>query len=307
MGIFDSFRKPAKNTAPAHKVKDGASLQILLGAPLSDDFDALQTRIRAHASVLKAAQVNGISTGPSPDEASSFLAEVSWGAHAVRVVAFPLPMPAEVVETSVAPAHYGAQNKTEIRAHKAHALLYYDGQSTNKLEQFVAVAVVAGALCGESGLAILNENARTSLPAGVITSDMSMKPSEFWRTLPPLYLFAGFVKYGIQNAPGVWMRTHGLETFGLPNLATLAEGYNQSEKVFDIFNDIVAYMMEQGPVLAAGHTMQISEDEHMRLRELDRAVNSDEMMLDDGEPILVAEFISAAEINPHIFGSEKTH
>lgn len=121
MGIFDSFRKSAQNPAPERKIADGASLQILLSAPLSDDFDALQAQIRAHAPTLKAATVSGVSTAQAGQEANSFLAEVSWGAHAVRVVAFPLPMPAEVVEICVAPAHYGESNKAEIRQQSAHA------------------------------------------------------------------------------------------------------------------------------------------------------------------------------------------
>ena len=33
----------------------------------------------------------------------------------------------------------------------------------------------------------------------------------------------------------------------------------------------------------------------------------DEAILDDGTPVLVAEFIGADQINPHIFGSDAAH
>ena len=299
MGIFDSFRKP-KPDAPA--TSDGAALQLLLSQPLSSDFGALQTQIRAHDPALKAATFQGVATEPAGQLPAMTAGEVAWGAHRVQVVAMPFPMPTEIVENCVQPASYGQEIKARVREQNAHALLYYKGKSTNMHEQFVAVAVVASALSGADGLAILNEGARTSLPATLLTDD-SMKPSELWRTLPPLYLFAGFVKYEIEGESGVWMRTHGLEKFGLPNLATLTDGHHEGDKIFDIFSDVASYMMEMGPVLAAGHTMQIAETQHMKLRDL----AADEAVLDDGAPVLVAEFIDASEVNPHIYGSETAH
>ncbi len=304
MGIFDSLRKrPPAAPAQTAPVERGAGLQLLLSSPLSTDVAHLQTVLRAFDPSLRGAAVSGVGTTESPDEPGSFLGQVTWGAHHVEVVAFPFPMPAEVVEKCVQPAHYGDDDKERARKHGAHALLFYKGRATNKTEQYLAVALVTGALCGEGGLAILNESARTSLPASLFASDTGMKPSQFLRELPPLYLFAGFVKYNVEGVRGVWMRTHGLEEFELPNLATHAPSHEQGGEVFDIFSNVSSYMMAQGPVLEAGHTMQIGEDQFMRLREL----SSDESVLDDGDALLVAEFISSDEANPHIFGSDKAH
>ena len=49
--------------------------------------------------------------------------------------------------------------------------------------------------------------------------------------------------------------------------------------------------------------MQIAETQHMKLRNL----AADEAVLDDGAPVLVAEFIDASEVNEHIYGSESAH
>ena len=302
MGIFDSFRKRSQNAPKPAPVENGASLQLVFSAPLSDDAAHLQSLIRAYDPTLRAATVAGVAT-ETPGEAGTFLGQVEWGAHVVQVVAFAFPMPAEVVEKCVAPASYQETWKPAIRAQTAHALLFYKGQATNVQEQFIAVALVAGALSGENGLAVLNEGALTSVHAGLLTGDLEMKPSEFLRTLPPLYLFAGFVKYNVQDVPGVWMRTYGLDVYGLPNLATHVDGHNQGSRVFDIFCNVSSYMMAQGPVLEPGHTMQIGDEEWMRLRQL----NPNEMMLDDGAPLLVAEFIGPEEANKHIFGSERAH
>lgn len=66
----------------------------------------------------------------------------------------------------MAPAHYPAEVKEQVRGHVSHVLLYYAGFETDPLEQYVALAAVAGALAGLQAVAVLNEDAHTSLPAG---------------------------------------------------------------------------------------------------------------------------------------------
>ncbi|RYX82744.1 DUF4261 domain-containing protein [bacterium] len=305
MGIFDSFYNNPQDALP--NSDKSASLQMLFSEPLSDDIAHLQNVVRAFDSTLRAATVTGIGTGNGVDAPRSFLGQVEWGPHRVELVAFGVPMPAEVVERCVTPAAYSPEDKERARGQRAHALLYYKGSAVNMNEQFVAVALVAGALCREGALAILNEGAHTAVPAILFTSQFTfgtnISPSQFLRSMPPLYLFAGFVKYEVEGFDGLWIRTHGLEEFGLPNLATHARGHEQSEEVFDIFCNVASYMMAQGPVLEAGHTMQIGDEQFMALREL----TPEEAILDDGGPLLVANFIRADEANPHIFGSERAH
>ena len=309
MGIFDSFRKrtspPPTTAAPASEKM--AALQVLFAAPLSDDTAHLQSVVRAFDPTLDGATVSGIGTGDDSQGPRSFLGQFEWGAHRVEVVAFGLPMPAEVVEKCVAPAAYQEEDKARARSQKAHALLYYKGKAVNMTEQFVAVALIAGALCAENGLAVLNEGAHTSMPATLFAPDFTVRnnitPARFLRGLAPLDLFAGFVKYQVEGVPGIWMRTYGMDEFDLPNLATHASGHDQSSRVFDIFCNVTSYLLVQGPVLAAGHTMQIGADEFVRLREL----SPEESMLGDGAPLLVAEFIRSDEANPHVFGSETAH
>jgi hypothetical protein len=309
MGIFDSLRKrsPVPKTTAEQSFEKSAALQVLFESPLSDDTAHLQRVVRAFDPTLRSVLVGGIGTGNDADTPRSFLGQAEWGAHRVEIVAFGLPMPSEVVEKCVAPAPFQDDDKERARSQKAHALLYYKGKAANMTEQFVAVALIAGALCGEGGLAVLNEGGHTSMPATLFspqfTRENGITPAQFLRALSPLDLFAGFVKYQIEGVPGVWMRTHGMDEFGLPNLATHAPGHEQSSRVFGIFSNVTSYLLAQGPVLEAGHTMQIGDDEFMRLRGL----TADEAPLDDGVPLLVAEFIRSEEANPHIFGSERAH
>src|SRR5688500_14904276 len=50
---------------------------------------------------------------------------IGWGDHVIRLVGFDAPMPAEAVESCIAPSHYPQELKAEARSHKAHIFLYY--------------------------------------------------------------------------------------------------------------------------------------------------------------------------------------
>ncbi len=291
MGIFDSLKRklaPAPNPA---SVESQAGLQLVFAAPFSLSSEDFTKSLRAYAASLSAAQVSMVEGSEG-----SALGEASFGAHAVQIVIFGFPMPQEPLEACLLPSHFEEELKALARTQQAHALLFYRGQSENVSEQYVALALVAGALCGHGGLAVLNETAHTALPSRVFTGETG-DPSEFFRTLPPLYLFAGFVKYEIEAQKGVWMRTHGLQGWNLPNLATRVENHARGSEVFDIFSNVADYMISKGPILCAGHTMQIGEDIYMKLRD---PLETEAVLRDENE-LLIAEFIRSDQTNPFVF------
>ncbi|PQV64386.1 protein of unknown function (DUF4261) [Abditibacterium utsteinense] len=292
MGISDA-PKSQKSPAPVTISESSqVSLQVLFAAPFSPSSDELTRSLRAYDASLNAATVSLVDGGEG-----SALGEARFGIHAVQIVVFGFPMPKEPLEACVLPAPFDQETKQQVRAQQAHALLFYRGQSENISEQYIALALVAGALCGHGGLAVLNKNARAALPARVFTPEMGASKIEFFDTLPPLYLFAGFVKYEIEGKRGVWMRTHGLQLWDLPNLATLVESHARGAEVFDIFSNVIDYMINKGPILCAGHTMQIGEDIYIKLRE----PGAEEAKISDENELLIADFIRADESNPFVF------
>ena len=64
-------------------------------------------------------------------------------------------------------------------------------------------------------------------------------------------------------------------------------------RYFHMFDSMLSYLLESGSELAAGHTMQIGNEEYLRFREPNEA---ESFLEGDGE-IFVAEVIGAAEIN----------
>jgi hypothetical protein len=217
-----------------------------------------------------------------------------WGNHVVKLVGFNVPMPPEVIERCVAPAHYGPELKAQARAHKAHALLFYAGYEEDALEQYVALAVVAGALAAHGAIVVLNESAHTSFPARVLApGELEGDLLEHLRTLPLPVLYCGFVKYDVEGVKGVWMRTYGTHLLGLPDLAFRASGHDQGEWVFNLFGNILDYLRRSGARFGVGHTMQVGSDTFLRLR----APTEKEYFLDSEGELFVAELISADEIS----------
>ncbi len=265
------------------------SLSVLFAGPLKIDATALGQRLRKYHPSMRSARADLASDVPQ------VFGLVGWDRHVVKLVGFDAPYPSESVEQCVAPAHYPQEVKARVRQNQSHVILYYGGFDEDPMERYVALAAVAGCLSDEGGgVAVLNEHAHSSLPAGIFSSEeLGEESLDVLRSLPLTALFCGFVKYQIGGVQGVWMRTYGADMFGLPDFAVLAEGHHQGEQYAGMFDNIFNYLLESGAAMMAGNTMQIGQDSYMRLR----APSQQEYFLDGPGEVLVAEIIGAEEIN----------
>jgi hypothetical protein len=217
-----------------------------------------------------------------------------WDDHVIKVVGFTQPLPMDVTARCVKPAHYAPEYKRLALAHQAHVQLYYAGFASSPLEQYVALAVVAGALATCGAVGVLNENARTSMPGEILAArDYVGDRLELLRTLPITTLYAGFVKYEVGQAAGLWMRTHGCELLGLPDLAFLASAHHEGERVFELFASVLNHLLITRERLAEGDTLQLGVDWNLRAR---RPWLLEAFLENDGD-LLVLETIMPSEIN----------
>ena len=298
MGIKERFfgtAEPGEGGPVANKdIESRLSLQLLFAdelTPASLDPGRLTRTLQStHPSLGQAVFEIDADTAAQ----GTPLGLAGWDGHVIQLVGFSTPMPQEVVERCVQPAHYGQDLKRQARAHKAHALLYYAGREEDPLEQYVALAVVAGTLAAHGALVVLNESAHTSFPAHALEPGRAEGDLlENLRTLPIPMLYGGFVKYNLPDSPDVWMRTYGNHLLGLPDLAFRARGHHQGEWVFQIFANMLNYLRQSGAKFAVGHTMQVGEDTYLKLR----APREEEHFLDSEGDLFVAEAITAEQIN----------
>ena len=300
MGLFSRFfgRSDASASQPASgplvanpDIKHPLSLQVLFPTAVEWNAESVTQALRSyHRSLAKAR----CELEPELAANGSVLGLVGWGNHVVRLVGFNAPMPATAVEPCVAAAHYPQELKERVRAHQAHLLLYYSGYEASPLEHYVSLAAVTGALARLGGLVVLNESAHTSFPLAALSPEPGEGDIiELLRTLPLCILYCGFVKHEVEGIPGVWMRTYGCPLLGLPDFAAHAEGHHEGQRYFELFENVLGYLRQSGAKLAAGHTMQVGENEYLRAR----APNSQEAFLQSADELLVLELIQADQIN----------
>jgi hypothetical protein len=267
-------------------------LQVLHARKLSGltpDAKRLTAALRAYHPWLLYARCEMDCTNP---DAPFGLA--GWDDHVIKVVGFTQPLPSDVTARCVRPAHYAPEYKREALAHQAHVELYYAGFASSPQEQYVALAAVAGALCACGAVGVLNENARTSMPGAILAArDFAGDRLQMLRSLPIPTLYAGFVKYEIAGVAGVWMRTHGCELLGLPDLAFLAFGHHEGERVFDLFASVLNHLLISRDRLAPGDTMQLGGDWFLRARHPE----VEESYLENDSELLVLETIGTSQVN----------
>jgi hypothetical protein len=261
------------------------------------DAAALTRALRDYHPELAAATAELLPV-PEPARAGyearhTVLGLIGWGRHVVKLVSFPNPMPAGVVERCVRPAHYDPELKQQAYDHRGHVLLFYAGYDPDPLEQHVALAVVAAVLALFGGVVVLNETGGTSVPAAALLPHEEDNGDTLaaLRALPLPFLYVGFVKLEVEGEPGVWMRTYGCHAFRLTDLAFRAEGHHQGTATFNLFANMLAYLRESTRTFAPGDTVNVGADLFLRLR----ARTPDEWFLDSPGEILVVEPIRPEE------------
>ena len=210
---------------------------------------------------------------------------VSWGKHVIRIYGLNAPYPKDVLELCVTPANYGQEIKQQIYESDSHLLLYYVGYEQDVLEQYLALTHLAACFEQFNALAVINEDAHTSLPVNFINALASENDGLTTLVACLPLLFCGFVKYEIENIKGIWMRTYGANKFGLPNFAALANSYEESDYYFDMFSNILNYLRQSKATMNPGDTMEMGENRMMSLR----APKDDEYFLKDQGDLLIIE------------------
>ena len=291
MSVIEKFFAAAGVRSAA--LVNAAGLQVLLAESSELSASAITASLRDYDPSMAAATCE---LDAELAKAGTPLGIIAWGEHAIRLIGFDVPMPAEVVEKCVQPAHFGPDLKAQARAHKSHLLLYYagasTGTSTGPLQQYVALAAVAGVLHAHGAIVALNEVARTAFPCVALLKVQGYKLA-LLESMPLLLLYCGFVKMDIQDLPGTWMRTFGNHLFGLPDMALLAKSHAEGQATFDLFCNLLGYLRSSGQSFAPGHTAQIGEDRFIKIR----AAESNEYWLESPGLMLVLEVISKREIN----------
>ncbi|HEY8090676.1 MAG TPA: hypothetical protein VIF09_22595 [Polyangiaceae bacterium] len=185
---------------------------------------------------------------------------VSLGAHTLRAVPLGAPLPKAILEQCLPVAHLLPEQKAELAAHTAHALVVLDGDGSPGVDGLVALYRTAWALHDDDTVGLINPVSWMCLTTQMLGETMTPEFLHAVRASPAesLALWLGFVKL-FKPDGSTWLVTRGGWLVGLPDLAWLAKDLEETDDVYSMFASVLDYAFTSGTRLAAGHTVDFSE------------------------------------------------
>ncbi|KAK7195144.1 hypothetical protein NESM_000438600 [Novymonas esmeraldas] len=272
-------------------------LQVLFPdpAPSAITADALTARLRQLDRALQTATLRVPSVGDGDgltgiavwSSSESTAAAPRAVEHRVDVVVrHRCPLPPRIAEACITCSLNTPPVKARMAAAQSAAYLSYRGtDGVAPLEQYVAVAAVAAALCdvGEA-CGVLNVHALTAASTSLFSQRVmesaggtdgggaaatAASSLDFLRQLPLTVLYTGFRPFqthdGQDGRQGHGFRTHGAELLGLPNLAAFTTDTASHEAAFHAVHWMWEVMRRRGRPLVAGESVQLTADGAVRV------------------------------------------
>jgi hypothetical protein len=187
--------------------------------------------------------------------------KVRIGERVLRVVVADNPVPREIFEPCLQVAHLPPEQKAELAAHGAHALVVHEEEQPDA-EGLVALYQLAGALRGEGDAMLGVANPITGMALTTAMLDETLEP-EFVEAVhaspaESLALWLGFVKLFKPDGT-TWLVTRGASLVGLRDLAWLAKDLGETDDVFAMFAGILDYAYGNGVALDVGDTIEFGD------------------------------------------------
>ncbi len=179
------------------------------------------------------------------------------GIHNVRLSVSRNPLPPNLVNVTIgaAPALTDAE-KTALEKHQGYISLdYLQGPEDPAARVRFAAQTLLLLAQLDSALGYINVSAMLYRTRTQIESFFGL--SELKST--DLYLL--FVQiHSVDDEGALWLHTHGLEGFDLPDLQVRFTDRSQQQYYWGLLSDASVYMIERGPVFKPGDTAELTGD-----------------------------------------------
>lgn len=274
-------------TSDTKNKKDNFALYFLF--PEAVAFDGAKLEKCLHSISKKKVQINPV-VGTDRKEKTLF-ARIQVEDEVFELVGMDAPLPQHIIDYTIGCAYGTPEELEQMRNHKYHILVFYRGESNDRMVIFNAYKKLAYAFIEQGLLCVANPYSWNVIGANLIKGMIEDEETKAFAETPAMMIWRSFIK--IPYKDGVWFVTKGNNLFGISEYAYFGK-FEEMQEVYDIFENIFNYVYETKGVIEAGDTMQIEEDTFLRFRtvyELAEQLN--------GETVgtLVIEKVSEAEIN----------
>lgn len=267
--------------------KNTFALYFLFPEEIAFDKDLLIKNIRSVSN--KKIEINPI-VGLDGKEKKLFARAVVEG-EVFELVGMGAPLPQNIIDYTIGCAYGVPEEIAAMRSHGAHILVFYRGESTDRMTIFNAYKKLAYGFLAQGLLGIANPYSWNVIGASMIKGMLEDAETKAFAETPAMMIWRSFIKVPYND--GFWFVTKGNNLFGINEYAYFGK-MEEAQEVYDYFENIFSYAYEDKAVIAVGDTIQIGEDTYLRFKaveELPEVLNG-EMM-----ETLVLERISAEEIN----------
>lgn len=209
-----------------------------------------------------------------------------------KLVGLDIPVPQEISDYTVGCA-YGQKEELEAMSeHAYHIIAFYEGESTDYNVIYNAFAKLAYGFADDNFVGMANGYAWNAVAPSLLKGLFEDERIAEFASTPAMMVWRNFVKMPYEDK--VWFVTKGNNVYGVHEYAFKGDSFEDSQMVYDMFEDIFNYEYSEKPVIEAGHTLQIGDDVFLKFRDV-YEIEGD--LQGEGIGTLVIELINADEIN----------
>lgn len=179
------------------------------------------------------------------------------GLNMIIISTYEKPLPSNLRKiTAEGASDLTNEQRTAFTEHQGFAAIEYATGPDQPVENVRFTAKVLLSM-----LSIMPGTGYISIPGQVYRPMEKVRQFMREESLEPtaLYLLAVGLQF-VYDQREVWLHTHGMEQFRLPDLEMKFPDRAQSGHYQELIAEAAVYMMDQGPVLKPGHTCELGGD-----------------------------------------------
>ncbi|MDO5516686.1 MAG: hypothetical protein Q4F66_03975 [Clostridium sp.] len=209
-----------------------------------------------------------------------------------KLVGLDTSIPQEVSSYTVGCA-YGDQEEIEaMKNHTYHIIAFYTGSNTDYNIIYNAYAKLAYGFSEDNFVGMANGYAWNAVTPSLVKGLFEDERIEEFASTPAMMVWRNFIKIPYNDK--VWFVTKGNNVYGVHEYAYKGDSLDDSQQVYDMFEDIFNYEYTIDTEIRAGHTLQIGEEVFLRFKDL-YEIKDD--LQGEGIGTLVLELVTRDEIN----------
>ncbi len=208
-----------------------------------------------------------------------------------KLVGIDSKIPKEISSYTIDCAYGKREELEDMSRHNYHIIAFYEGMSHDMMHILNLYCKLSYGFLDYAFVGLANGYSWNVVTPSLIqgmAEDEKLK--EFVNT-PAMMIYRNFLK--IPYNDGVWFTTKGNNLFGVHELAFYGT-FENTQEIYDIFEDIFYYIYESNEHIEAGHTIQLGDDIFLKFREVYELQDTLEA---EGIGTLVIEKINSDEIN----------